>query len=60
MNLTIWDDLVPINGPDDSRLWKASRFCMSLELRRKWLDFPEEQSAKDLARCEKRGREITP
>jgi len=60
MNLTIWEDLVPVNGPDDSRLWKASRFCMSLELRRKWLDFPEEQSAKDLARCEKRGREVGP
>lgn len=60
MNVTLWNDLVPITTPDDSRLWKASRYCMSLELRRKWLDFPEEQSIADLARCEKRGREGSP
>lgn len=57
MNLTLWDDLVPLSGPDDARLWKASRYCMSLELRRKLLDFPDEQSRVDLARCEKRVRE---
>lgn len=57
MNLTLWNDLDPITSPEDSRLWTASRYCMSLDLRRKWLDFPEEQSAADLARCEKGVRE---
>lgn len=55
--ITIWDDLVRITGPDDPRLWTASRYCMSVELRRKWLDFSEEQAQVDLAQCQKRVRE---
>lgn len=56
-NVTIWDDLTPLTGPEDPRLWKPSRYCMPLELRRKLLDFPDEQSRADLARCQARVRE---
>ncbi len=57
-NVTIWNDLTPLTGPDDSRLWTPSRYCMPLDVRRKWLDFSDEQSRADLARCAQRVREV--
>lgn len=53
-NVTIWNDLTPLTGPEDARLWAPSRYCMPLDLRRKLLDFSDEQSRADLARCEQR------
>ena len=58
MNVTIWDDLTPLTGPEDPRLWTPSRYCMPLDVRRKLLDFSDEQSGADLARCEKRVRDM--
>ncbi len=48
----LFEDLVPLRGPEDRRLWGASAYCMPLDVRKRWLGFGEEQARKDLERCE--------
>lgn len=59
-HVTLWDDLIPLTGPEDPRLWAPSHYCMPLEVRRKLLDFSDEQSQADLARCQARVRAAAP
>ncbi len=54
--LIVWTDIEPFTGTDDPRLWKATDYCMPMEVRRKLLDFSEAQSAMDLERCTERVR----
>lgn len=49
--ISIWRSLESIDGPDDTRLWSATSYCLPLELRRKWLGFSEMQLDADLKRC---------
>ncbi|UQA63888.1 protein kinase [Polyangium aurulentum] len=51
----VWSNLAPFDDGQDPRLWSATTHCMPLEERQRLLDFPEEQSRKDLERCQ--GRE---
>ena len=49
----LFDDLEPISGPDDPRLWTATRYCIPLDIRGRLLGFTETQSRADLARCQR-------
>src|SRR5262249_5435285 len=53
----VWSDLEPLSGPGDPKLWAATTYCMPLEVRRRLLDFAEEQASADLERCQRRVRE---
>jgi WD40 repeat protein len=44
----------PLQSADDPRLWTATTYCMPLEIRQRLLGFTEEQSRKDLERCQRR------
>ncbi len=55
--LFVWTDLEPFPAPDSPQLWRMTTYCMPLDVRKRLLDFPEEQSRKDLERCELRVRE---
>lgn len=52
--ITVWSDIEPLLGPEDPRLWEATSYCMSLEHRKQWLDFSEEQLRTDLHHCKER------
>jgi hypothetical protein len=53
----VWSDLEPISGADDPKLWTATTYCMPLDVRRRLLNFSDEQSRADLERCQRRVRE---
>ena len=55
--MIVWSDLEPLSGADDPKLWTATTYCMPLDVRRRLLDFPDEQSRADLERCQRRVRE---
>jgi hypothetical protein len=50
----VWDDFEPPRGPDDPRIWAATRYCPSIEERQRLLDVTEEMAHRDVARCEER------
>lgn len=52
----VWTDLDPFMGADDPRLWKATDYCIPMDIRAKLLDFSEAQSRMDLERCKARVR----
>jgi WD40 repeat protein len=54
----VWSDLEPLSGADDPKLWTATTYCMPLEVRRRLLDFTEEQARGDLERCQRRVRDV--
>ena len=49
--LVVWSDLEPLHDAEDPKLWTATTYCMPLDIRRRLLDFSEEQSQSDLDRC---------
>jgi WD40 repeat protein len=49
--LVVWSDLEPLRDAEDPKLWSATTYCMPLDVRRRLLDFSEEQSQSDLDRC---------
>jgi len=57
ITLMVWSDIEPLGDAEDPRLWSATTYCMPLEVRRHLLDFSEEQSQRDLERCQRRVRE---
>jgi WD40 repeat protein/serine/threonine protein kinase len=46
----VWRDLAPI-GLNDPRLWTATTYCMSIELRTELLGVAEEMARRDRQRC---------
>jgi WD40 repeat protein/serine/threonine protein kinase len=52
-NVWVWSDFSPVLDPDDRRLWNASTYCPSVELREKLLGLPEKIARADLSRCER-------
>ena len=55
--MVVWSDLEPLQGADDAKLWAATAYCMSIEVRQRLLNVTEEQARADLERCERRVRE---
>jgi WD40 repeat protein len=53
----VWSNLEPLRGPDDPRLWAATTYCPPIDVRRRILDLPDELTAADLERCQRRVRE---
>ena len=53
----VWTDLEPLRGVSDPKLWTATSYCMPLQVRRRLLDFTEEQARADLERCQRRVRD---
>lgn len=53
-SISIWRSLEPMDGPNDPRLWSATSYCLPMELRRKWLAFPEAQLEADWKRCQQK------
>ncbi|MFO0589336.1 MAG: protein kinase [Polyangiaceae bacterium] len=53
--ILVLGDLEPVRTPDDPRLWTETRYCMPLDVRRRLLDFPEDQGRADLERCLSKG-----
>ena len=56
--LIVWNEFTPLTGADDPALWAATSYCPALELRRRLLNFSDEQLRSDLARCVRRVREV--
>jgi WD40 repeat protein/predicted Ser/Thr protein kinase len=52
--IIVWNNLEPLQSAGDPRLWTATAYCMPLDIRRRLLDFPDEQSRADLERCQRR------
>jgi WD40 repeat protein len=54
----VWNDIEPLASADDPKLWTATTSCMPLDVRRRLLDFTDEQARADLDRCQRRVREV--
>src|SRR5262249_23064928 len=52
--IIVWSDVQTPQSADDPKLWTATTYCIPLDIRRRLLDFPEEQSRADLERCQRR------
>jgi len=50
----LWRDALPLSGPDDDRLWRASSYCLSIPLRIDLLQVTEAEARRDLEACERR------
>src|SRR5262249_32612541 len=51
-----WSDLEPLSGADDPKLWTATSYCLSVELRIKLLSVSEDAARAHQAACERRVR----
>jgi WD40 repeat protein len=58
--IIVWSDLEPLQDADDPKLWTATTYCMSLDVRRRLLGFSEAQSRADLERCQRRVEQARP
>jgi WD40 repeat protein len=56
----VLSDLEPLSGAGDPKLWTSTTYCLPLDVRRRLLDFTEEQARADLERCQRRVREAHP
>ena len=56
--MVIWSDVEPLVSAEDPKMWTATTYCMPLEVRQRLLDFPEEQSWRDLDRCQRQVRAV--
>ncbi len=50
----VWDDLSPISGPDDPKLWAATDYCMSVERRIELLGVPPAMAESNYQACRRR------
>jgi len=55
----VWSDITPLRSSDAPELWAATSYCMPVEVRRRLLGFPEDQTRADLERCQRQVREAT-
>lgn len=50
----VWPDMRRFTGLDDRRLWLATRYCPSVELRVELLGVSEARARAELARCQQK------
>ncbi len=55
----VWSDITPLRSADAPELWTATSYCMPVDVRRRLLGFPEDQTRADLERCVRHVREAT-
>ncbi|KYF88809.1 protein kinase [Sorangium cellulosum] len=55
--VSVWNDLEPLQGGDDQRLWTATAYCMSIERRMEILGADEVTARIDLEACRRRVKE---
>ena len=52
----VWPTPRPLSGPDDPRLWRATRYCPPIAIRVAILGVSEDMAARDLDACRRRVR----
>lgn len=52
----VWTDVEPFSGMDDPRLWGATTYCMTVELRKMLFRRSDAEAREDQAACERRVR----
>ncbi|WP_437497479.1 nSTAND1 domain-containing NTPase [Sorangium sp. So ce1099] len=55
--VSVWNDLEPLQGSDDPRLWAATGYCMPVERRMELLGADEATARTDLEACRRRVKE---
>ncbi|MCG8421624.1 MAG: protein kinase [Proteobacteria bacterium] len=50
----VWDNIERLSGPDDAKLWTATRYCMPIERRRFLLNVTMEMARANRAACLRR------
>jgi len=54
----LWRDVEIIEKADDPRLWRATTYCLPMDVRQRFLGFSKEQSQSDLDKCQRHVSEI--
>ncbi|MDI1443586.1 protein kinase [Polyangium sp. 6x1] len=50
----VWRAVEPFTGPDDARLWRATSYCIPVEIRRELLQITEAEAQRDQRACVRR------